>query len=66
MTNLPGSHWGSWSSRLVDEVDPENDCGDPCGTDLVFLFNDDGNGPVRKLRQGVGFYKARPVIWTYY
>jgi hypothetical protein len=51
--------------RIVQTWIPKN-CGDPCGTDTVFLFNYDGNGPVRKIRQGAGFYKARPVIWTYY
>jgi hypothetical protein len=52
--------------RIVQTWIPPKDCGNPCGTDRVFLFNYDGNGPVQKIRPNAGFYKARPVIWTYY
>lgn len=35
-------------------------------SDTVYLYRYDGTHPVRKTLSGAGFYKARPVTWSYY
>lgn len=56
------------NGRIVETWVPHNACkgGKHFLSNTVYLYNSRGTHQVKKVLKGSGFYKARPVYWSYY